>query len=117
MNEPKIFSSDDMESLKKVGYSTTEIEQLEAFAAPFHWQGRIHLARIFERGKLHKNSFQEIMAACQKAWEMTWKHGNPDRIGDADDVLPQLPGVANAEGYFYVYRWLGFKCPYPKFLF
>ncbi len=110
-----VICSDDLEELRRVGLTESELAELLLFMTPLCGTARIYLARIFLRALFRKKSFAEIMLVCQSLWKEDWQHGTPDRLGDPDDVAPGGVGMRNTCAFYDAYRQLGF--PLPKFLF
>lgn len=74
------------EDLKNAGYDEYEIGQIEQFLTLLCQPVHGYVVNVFVRCQRLK-SYSQIMSACRAAWDATWKHGTPERLGDVDDPL------------------------------
>jgi hypothetical protein len=103
----------EREALTKVGYDEIDLRAIEPyFSRMSDGTPRVYLARIFYWGRLRKMDLIKIMIEVDRAWEETWKHGSPDRLGDPDDVGG--PSMENTSAFFQIYKHL--DLPWPKCL-
>lgn len=112
-NTPVICEA-DREELVGLGYSESELKDVEVISRRLCTTARLYLARIFVRARVCRKPRVEVMAACTKMWADTWRYGTTGRLGDPDDTWHDM-GMRHTVAFYSLYQVLGI--PIPKFLF